>query len=415
MCTIVAQNYLAQARVLAESYARVAGGRRLQVLVVDGRDSDGPEEPFDVLRPSELALDGVEFRTMAAIYDDVELATSLKPWLLRALLDRGAETAIYLDPDVEVFAALDEAAELAAAHEAVLVPHVLGELPADGLKPSRRDLVVAGTYNLGFIAVGRGGARFLDWWGERLRRDCIVAVEEALFVDQRQLDAAPAYFDVHVLRDPGWDVAYWNLHERELTWNGDAYEVDGRPLRFFHFSGFDPTRPDRLSRHGGDVPRVRVAADSVLERLCRGYARRLHDAGWDVVRRIPYGYGTSLLGTPLDRPTRRLLRAALLAYEAGEADAPPPNPLEPEGAAAFDDWARSPDVVQLLPPLARARWYLDTGPSLASPRRWVRAARSLVLRLVRVSTHHQRQVDQALIEAVADLQRRAATVPEPPR
>ena len=43
-----------------------------------------------------------------------------------------------------------------------------------------------------------------------------------------------------VLRDPGLNVAYWNLHSG--TYRGPAdgsVQVGDRPLRFFHFSGFD--------------------------------------------------------------------------------------------------------------------------------------------------------------------------------
>ena len=52
----------------------------------------------------------------------------------------------------------------------------------------------------------------------------------------------------HVVRDPGVNVGYRNLGERALERQGDSYTVNGAPLRFFHFSGFDPARPYALSR-----------------------------------------------------------------------------------------------------------------------------------------------------------------------
>ena len=37
-------------------------------------------------------------------------------------------------------------------------------------------------------------------------------------------------------------MAYWNLHERRLTVNDQGeWTVNGLPLKFFHFSGFDRT------------------------------------------------------------------------------------------------------------------------------------------------------------------------------
>src|SRR5438876_8267032 len=155
-CTIVARNYLAFARVLARTYSAQHRGERIAVLVIDaevGEPLDAAGEPFDLVRPSELALTAVEFRQMATIYEVTELATAVKPWLLQLLLDRGADAAMYLDPDIDVFAGLDDIAELARRHGIVLIPHALAPLPADGRKPTRQDIADAGVYNLGFLAV----------------------------------------------------------------------------------------------------------------------------------------------------------------------------------------------------------------------------------------------------------------------
>ena len=57
---------------------------------------------------------------MLTLYDVKELATALKPTLLDSLLAGGASAAIYLDPDIVVFDALDVIGELAerARHRA---------------------------------------------------------------------------------------------------------------------------------------------------------------------------------------------------------------------------------------------------------------------------------------------------------
>ena len=55
--------------------------------------------------------------------------------------------------------------------------------------------------------------------------------------------------DYAVVRDPEFNLAYWNLHAHRLHWDGRGYSVDGRPLAFFHFSGFVPDEPELLSRH----------------------------------------------------------------------------------------------------------------------------------------------------------------------
>ena len=63
---------------------------------------------------------------------------------------------------------------------------------------------------------------FLDWWARRLYRECLHEVERGLFVDQRWMDFAPAFLPgAEILRDPGYNVAYWNLAHRDEL-DGDA-------------------------------------------------------------------------------------------------------------------------------------------------------------------------------------------------
>ena len=68
--------------------------------------------------------------------------------------------------------------------------------------------------------------------------------DSGFFVDQRWVDfAAGLVPHLTILRDPGYNLAYWNLPKRDLRWDAEhGYTVDGVPLRFFHFSGYDPER-----------------------------------------------------------------------------------------------------------------------------------------------------------------------------
>src|SRR5487761_1709222 len=275
VCTIVARNYLPRARVLATSVREHHPLGRVSVLVIDDvyAEVDGAEEPFEVVRPADIGLAADEFHRMAMIYDIVELATSLKPWLLQHLLDRdGAAPAIYLDPDVRVYDRLDEVLRFAAAHGIVLTPHVTAPIPRDGKMTDENTILSAGMYNLGFIAVSRQAQPFLRFWMERLRRDCTVDPANNRFVDQRWVDFVPSLFDCHILREPSYNVAYWNLDHRELRWGADGYRVDGQPLRFFHYRGFDAVVPSLLSRWQGERPRILLTEHPDLARICADYA-----------------------------------------------------------------------------------------------------------------------------------------------
>jgi glycosyltransferase involved in cell wall biosynthesis/2-polyprenyl-3-methyl-5-hydroxy-6-metoxy-1,4-benzoquinol methylase len=337
-CTIIARNYLAQARVLADSFLAHHSSSRLSVLVLDDREREiGHSEPFEVIRPTEIGLSRREFHDMAFLYSLVELSTAVKPWLLRTLLDRGYETVTYLDPDMRVFAPIDDVSALALEHSLVLTPHTTEPIPDDGCGISEVDLRIAGAFNLGFVAVSADAGDFLNWWARRLRRDCRVAPAEGLFVDQRHVDLAPTLFEHFVLRDDTVNVAYWNAYCRRVAWKRERYEVDGRPLRLFHFSGFDPDRPWLLSRFQGDKPRVLLSENPALARLCHEYAAALLDRGYRRTSSRIYRYG-DLNGVPIDGRMRKLYRAAVDDAESPLA----PDPFDPSSPDALLEWLNEP-------------------------------------------------------------------------
>lgn len=339
--TIIARNYLAHARVLAASLARHNPGVRLHVFILDDPDGRiGWEASFEIIRADELPFGpGSEFHAMAAIYDVTELATAVKPWVFGHLFDHGASVAIYLDPDIEVFDSLGPLEPLTREHGMLLTPHITEPLPQDGRRPDERDLLLAGMFNLGFLALAAWTAKsVLPWWRERLRRDCVNAPAQGLFVDQRWMDFAPALFEPLILKDPGYNVAYWNLPHRILTLDGDRHLVNGRPLRFFHYSGYSSRAPHLLSKHQHASPRIRLSETPLLAGLCGRYAAALEEAGFAECSSLPYGFAMTAEGLPLDERARRVLRRAYLEDEAGGSLAFR-SPFSPEGAQ---------DVVQRL-------------------------------------------------------------------
>jgi hypothetical protein len=341
-CTIVARNYLAQARVLARSFQKHHPGRPFTILLVDDAGGGTPgSDGLAYLGLRDLGLAPGEAQRMALIYNVVELSTALKPWLLRRLLQSGPEVALYFDPDIEIFAPLSDIAELARERSIVLTPHVLEPIPRDALRPTETDIMAAGIYNLGFLAVGPGSEPFLDWWAVRLRRECIIDPGGMRFTDQRWIDFVPALFPHHILRDPTCNVAYWNLDHRRLAWTGEGYEINGRPLRFFHYSGYDPNYPDVLSKFQGGAPRVNLREEPPVAKICDEYSRKLTAEDYARSKREPYGYNSFGDGFPVDHVMRAVYRNALMKSEAGEGPEPP-NPFNGKTDAAFLEWLNEP-------------------------------------------------------------------------
>jgi len=176
--TICAANYLPFAKTLANSFLKFHPESKFYLLLVDGDVSEitinlGPKTT--IIKPSDLDLDPEVFMRMAIYYDVTELSTALKPLGLKYLLDTGSEIAIYLDPDIEVFSTLAEIPTHLESADIALTPHSLHGFPNDELRPTARDIMGSGTFNLGFIAIKNSeqSYEFLSWWNEKLIFDCI--------------------------------------------------------------------------------------------------------------------------------------------------------------------------------------------------------------------------------------------------
>ena len=104
IATIISANYIAFARVLANSIAAV-GYPRLVVLLVDRKTPELQalihNQNFDCLFAEDLNING--FERLAFKYDVTELCTALKPTFLKYLLTKHTDLVVYLDPDIYVY------------------------------------------------------------------------------------------------------------------------------------------------------------------------------------------------------------------------------------------------------------------------------------------------------------------------
>ncbi len=291
--TIIAKNYLPSARVLMRSLAEHHPEWKRYVILVDLVDGhfDPRVEDFEIVLSNSLSIPGSPWFHFK--YTVLELSTAVKPYAFQHLFERyGFEHIVYLDPDIKVFSSLIRVVDALASANIVLTPHLTAPLD-DDRRPTEIDILRAGAYNLGFIAVSRGPetAAFVAWWQQRLYDHCVVDLARGLFVDQRWVDLVPGLFEgVAIIRDPGYNVAYWNLSHRSISDCESGYEVNGEPLCFFHFSGYNPDLPDQVSVHQNrhamrDLPRA-------TQEIILAYRRELLEAGFAQCRKWPYAFAT---------------------------------------------------------------------------------------------------------------------------
>ena len=292
--TIASKNYLAYVRVLLKSVAEVHPEYALYLCLADRVDGyfDAESEPFTVVQADSIGIP--TFDDMAIRYDIMEFNTAVKPYMFQWLLEnKELDSVIYLDPDIRVYSRLSAIEQqLATGGSVVLTPHITRPVE-DGKNPNDYHMLQAGVFNLGFAAVRScpEGLAFVAWWGRRLATMAIADLARNLFTDQRWCDLAPCFLDdLRILKHPAYNVAYWNLMERDVQFDGEAWRSNGELLAFFHFSGINASKGDLVSKHQDrfdwtNLPQCRPLFDR--------YRESLKAEGWEQTSKWPYAYAST--------------------------------------------------------------------------------------------------------------------------
>jgi hypothetical protein len=312
VCTIIAKNYLAHARVVCASFLEQHPEGRAYVLVIDGHEGfiDPAAESFTLLTLDALRLP--ETREVFCFkYSVVELATAVKPFLLTYLLkERGERVVFYLDPDILVTGSLSDLVDRLETGSGLLItPHLDTDVPDDGRHPADGLFLAHGAFNLGFFGVRAGPAadRFLPWLEAKLADRCSIDKRRSYFVDQKFFDLGVSLFpELEIERGVGYNAAYWNAHSRTLTQGpGGGWLCNGTPLAFFHFSSYRPEQPNVISRYQN---RLDFADRPDLAAIFAEYRQRLLAAGYKQCRAWPYGFAAMPDGLPIPSRLREIYR-----------------------------------------------------------------------------------------------------------
>jgi hypothetical protein len=169
------------------------------------------------------------------------------------------------------------------------------------------------------------GARFAKWWSERLEVYCHDDPARGLFVDQRWCDHVPVFFDrVHILKDPGYNTASWNVNQRRIWIDGEGNVRSNESLlRFWHFTKLGPL---------GDTMTRRYARDQiVVYELWQWYRQQVAQATSPGIPEQYWAFGHFEDGTPIKRSHRLLYR------DRKDLQLAFPNPFSQD----FSGWLRA--------------------------------------------------------------------------
>lgn len=190
--------------------------------------------------------------------NDINLSLSNKDWMVIArvgiieytLTKLDFDSCLFVDGDTYTYHNYQEIQKvLDHGHSLVVIPHLLKPLPEDNFFPQTRTMCLAGNYNSGFFGASKKGLDFIKWWKFQTSLWPQAVPESGLASEQGWLRFAGDFDDnVKIFRNPGYNVAYWNIKERNIEVIDDQILVDNANLVTIHFSGLKKDiSPERMS------------------------------------------------------------------------------------------------------------------------------------------------------------------------
>lgn len=239
--TIATNSHLGSAKAMIKSFLDHNDGYLPVICLLDNYDalSDHLKISPETIVCSYNELQSVDVKDMTQRYNPFELSCAMKPFFAAHLLEKYQPSQlVYLDSDIVVFDNLNFDF-LFETNAILLTPHCTAPY-----KDMDLNLLNYGLYNAGFFGVKNDSTSksFLQWWKKSLVNDCVIDLINGKYVDQIWLNLAPIYFEnVHIIKDLGYNVARWNLQQRVISKHQGKYLINGQsPLKFFHYSGYDP-------------------------------------------------------------------------------------------------------------------------------------------------------------------------------
>ncbi len=269
--TLATRSFLPQVKVLADSLYQHHPECRLRCYLVEDQvdDTDRCSKNIEILPVSILDLPNPSHFFFQ--YTPFELCCALKPFCILHALESETKRVLYLDADMMVINPFLGSIQEVWNKGILVTPHLRN--PA--INTDYKYFLKSGYFNAGFLGAlnNHASIEFLNWWRDRLAKDCYHDYYGGILDDQRWLDMAIALFDsTDCLRHPGINVAHWNIHECSFSSNDDTiYVSKDIPLCLFHFSSFCKHGLTKHQMVTNEIP-------DIINDLAADYSNKLQDA-----------------------------------------------------------------------------------------------------------------------------------------
>ena len=253
--TVCSANHLAHCKTMVQSFLHFNSDYSVYIGLADkvnGRFDIELFSPATILEVEKLGIEG--FEKMANQYNVIELNCAMKVFVAQYIFKKvRPDILVYLDSDIWVHYSFQYFEKLLIQSDILITPHLISPLPDNEFLPLERDILRSGIFNAGFMVLKNteNVNQFLIWWASHMQDECYYQFGEGMGVDQIWINLLPLYFPkVNIITHLGANVAYWNLHERDISLKKEVVWVNEKvPLIFLHISGYQFEHPQVLSRH----------------------------------------------------------------------------------------------------------------------------------------------------------------------
>jgi hypothetical protein len=310
--TIVAKNYLSFALTLGDSLKKQDQNLDFYIFIVD--DLSGvPTElvtKYKTIVVNETIV--TNHLEMAFKYNITEYSTSIKPYIFSYLFNNNKyEKIIYSDPDIYFYQSPNIIYNLLDFNFCILTPHLIDIETAHKSEATDVGLLFAGIFNLGFIALRKcdDATVLLNWWQQRLRDYCYGERMESLHTDQKWIDFVPSFFKdgVNISHNKGFNIAYWNIHERLLIENNNELVVvdnENVLVTFLHFSGNNPLN----ILVNKQCKNLNISNYPVWKKYILDYGKKVEANDFATLIKLQYKYNSFTNGDTISSLHRRMYR-----------------------------------------------------------------------------------------------------------
>ena len=227
--TVCTQAQLTGALALGASVRQHHPDQRFIIGLADDPLGVSGLESHTVLTLSDTGLTVSQLATLSARYTPTEFCAAVKPGFIRTVFERFPDetTLLYLSPSSFVYQPLMSFFAELTSHTVLLNPHWLTP-PTDKLEPDEKYLQNVGLYSSGCIGFRRDTEtmRMLNWWETRCLDHAAINFCLGSCLDGLWLMHVPTLFaGVGILKNPGLQVALWNLPQRQLRHASGRWQV----------------------------------------------------------------------------------------------------------------------------------------------------------------------------------------------